>query len=118
MAGIIKASINLTEIPKDKIVAGKKGQYLNIIITSNDEPDKFGNNAVITVDQTKEERDNKVGKVYLGNGKTVWTNGDFPEAPPRQDNGFGQQQRGQQPAPAPQTGQPNQAFEQEDDLPF
>ena len=28
MASIIKASINLSEIPKDKIYVGKKGKYL------------------------------------------------------------------------------------------
>ncbi|MCP4326361.1 MAG: hypothetical protein GY787_31900 [Alteromonadales bacterium] len=28
MAGIIKGSINLSEIPKDKIIEGKKGKYL------------------------------------------------------------------------------------------
>ena len=27
MAGIIKGSINLSEIPKDKIIEGKKGKY-------------------------------------------------------------------------------------------
>ena len=27
MAGIIKTSINLSAIPKDKIIAGKKGKY-------------------------------------------------------------------------------------------
>jgi len=30
MASIIKASINLNEIPKDKIIIGKKGKYLPI----------------------------------------------------------------------------------------
>ena len=29
MAGLINASLNLTEIPKDRIVKGKKGQYIN-----------------------------------------------------------------------------------------
>ena len=43
MAGIIKTSINLSEIPKDKIVEGKKGKYLPISITINDEVDQFGN---------------------------------------------------------------------------
>ena len=33
MASIIKASINLNEIPKDKIIIGKKGKYLPITIT-------------------------------------------------------------------------------------
>ena len=43
MASIIKASINLNEIPKDKIYVGKKGKYLPITITLNDEVDQFGN---------------------------------------------------------------------------
>ena len=43
MASIIKASINLNEIPKDKIINGKKGKYLPISITLNDETDQFGN---------------------------------------------------------------------------
>ena len=36
MAGIIKTSINLSAIPKDKIITGKKGKYLPITITVND----------------------------------------------------------------------------------
>ena len=75
MASIIKASINLSEIPKDKIIDGKKGKYLPITITLNDEADQFGNQGPITVAQTKEERDAKQGKVYLGNVQVVWTNG-------------------------------------------
>ena len=43
MAGIIKASINLNAIDKSKIIEGKKGKYLPITITVNDEPDQFGN---------------------------------------------------------------------------
>ena len=43
MASIIKTSINLNEIPKDKIITGKKGKYLPITITLNDEVDQFGN---------------------------------------------------------------------------
>ena len=33
MAGIIKGSINLQEITKDKIITGKKGKYLTISMT-------------------------------------------------------------------------------------
>lgn len=79
MAGIIKTSINLSLIPKDKIITGKKGKYLPISISVNDEPDQFGNNGPVIVDQTKEEREAKAPKVYLGNSKVVWTNGTFPE---------------------------------------
>jgi hypothetical protein len=83
MAGIIKTSINLTNIPKDKIIEGKKGKYLPITITINDEVDQFGNQGPVIVSQTKEERDAKTEKTYLGNAQVVWTNGEFPSPPPR-----------------------------------
>ena len=104
MASIIKTSINLNDIPKDKIIAGKKGKYLPITITINDEVDQFGNQGPVMVEQTKEERDAKVAKVYLGNVKVVWTNGTNVGAAPRQDAG---QQIAQKAAVAV-----------EDDLPF
>ena len=101
MASIIKASINLSEIPKDKIYVGKKGKYLPITITLNDEVDQFGNQGPVVVEQTKEERESKQAKTYLGNVKVVWTNGDNVAAAPR-DN---------QPAAAPEAVKP-------EDLPF
>ena len=102
MASIIKANLNLNEIPKDKIYKGKKGSYLPITITINDEVDQFGNQGPVIVEQTKEEREAKVAKVYLGNVKVVWTNGDNVDVIPRD---------GAPAAPAP-TPQP------EADLPF
>ena len=101
MASIIKASINLNEIPKDKIYVGKKGKYLPITITLNDELDQFGNQGPVVVEQTKDERDAKAPKTYLGNVKVVWTNGNNVEPAPRTD----------MPAPAP-------AAAPADDLPF
>ena len=103
MAGIIKASINLNAIDKSKIITGKKGKYLPITITVNDEPDQFGNQGPDCMDQSKEEREAKAPKTYLGNVKVVWTNGENVDTPPRDG------------APAPQaapTAQP------EADLPF
>ena len=76
MALILATSINLNEIPKDKIIVGKKGKYLPISITLNDELDQFGNQGPVIVSQTKEEREAKTPKVYLGNVKLVWTNGE------------------------------------------
>ena len=105
MASIIKTSINLNNIPKDKIINGKKGKYLPLTITLNDDLDNFGNQGPVCVDQTKEERDAKSAKVYLGNVKVVWTNGNNVEPAPRD---------GAQ-APAPQ---PMQVPDQEVDLPF
>ena len=91
MASIIKASINLTNVPKDRIIIGKKGKYLPIAITINDSPDQFGNQGPVIVDQTKEEREAKSAKTYLGNVKVVWTNGDNVAAAPR-DGGATQSQ--------------------------
>ena len=102
MASIIKTSINLNDIPKDKIYVGEKGKYLPITITLNDEPDQFGNQGPVVVEQTKEERDAKAPKTYLGNVKVVWTNGTNVDTAPR-DN----QPAAQAPSPAV-----------EEDLPF
>ena len=102
MAIILKTSINLSDIPKDKIIDGKKGKYLPLTITINDEKDKFGNDGPVTVAQSKEEREAKEAKTYLGNVQVVWTNGDNVAAAPRE-------------------GQPQQAAavpEPADDLPF
>ena len=83
MASIMKASINLNAIPKEKIFVGKKGKYLPITITLNDELDQFGNQGPVVVEQTKEERDAKAPKTYLGNVKVVWSNGQNVEPAPR-----------------------------------
>ena len=86
MASIIKASIDVNKIPKDKIFVGKKGKYLPITITINDELDQFGNQGPVVVEQTKEERDAKASKTYLGNVKVVWTNGNNVDVAPRDNN--------------------------------
>ena len=86
MASIIKTSINLNEIPKDKIYVGKKGKYLPITITLNNELDQFGNQGPVDVEQTKEERDAKTPKTYLGNVKVVWTDGNNVNTAPRDNN--------------------------------
>ena len=58
------------------------------------------------MDQSKEEREAKTPKVYLGNVKVVWTNGTFPDKIPYEQNGQ-----------APQQQQKPQA-KVADDLPF
>ena len=103
MASIIKTSIDLNKIPKDKIYVGKKGKYLPITITLNNEPDQFGNQGPVVVEQSKEERDAKAPKTYLGNVKVVWTDGNNVDTAPRED-------RPAAPAQAPQ--------QVEEDLPF
>lgn len=70
---IISASIDLNKIDRNKLIAGKNGaEYLNIDITIKDDKDAYGNDTAITLKQSKEERDSKAKKVYIGNGKTMW----------------------------------------------
>ncbi len=102
MASIMEANIDLNKIPKDKIYQGRKGKYLPITITINDELGNYGDSGPIIVEQTKEEREAKVDKVYLGNVKIVWTNGTNVDAAPRE---AGAPQAAAAPMPA-------------DDLPF
>jgi hypothetical protein len=80
MASIINGSIDLTKIPKEKIIIGKKGKYLPISITINDEQDQFDQDGPIVVQQSKEERDSKQAKTFLGNVNVVWSNGQNVEA--------------------------------------
>lgn len=77
---LISASIDVTKIPKDRLVTGKKGTYLAIDIWVNEEEDQYGNHASINVQQTKEERAAKERKTYIGNGKKMF-GWDAPAAP-------------------------------------
>ena len=104
MASIISANIDLTKIEKAKIYEGKKGKYYPITIVLNDELGQYGDSGYIQTEQTKEERDAKSQKSYLGNVKVVWTNGDNVAAAPR-DGG---------PAPVQQVA----VAQADDDLPF
>jgi len=106
MAGIIKTSIDLTKIDKSKIIEGKKGKYLPITITLNDEVDQFGNQGPVIISQSKEEREMKTDKIYLGNVQVVWTNGENVNTAPREGE------------PEKSNVEILQSIAKEDDLPF
>jgi len=76
MSQFFNGSICLSDIPKDKITESTKNgkKYLNVVIWLNDE-EKFGNIGSIQVSQTKDEREAKTPKQYIGNFKK-------PEAKP------------------------------------
>ena len=75
MSTLITGSIRVDKLPKEKFIKGKDGAvYYNLTISVGDET-RYGNNVSFTDSQTKEERDAKVAKTYLGNGKVVWTDG-------------------------------------------
>ena len=80
MSAIITYSIRVDKLPKEKFIAGKDGAvYVNLTMSVNDET-RYGNNTSIYVSQTKEEREAKKQKTYIGNGKVVWNNGSIVNA--------------------------------------
>ena len=67
---LVNAGIDLAKIPASAIREDDKGRkWLNVDVWINDTPDKYDNDASISIQQTKEQRDAKEPKVYLGNGK-------------------------------------------------
>ena len=54
----------------------KKGENgLSITISISDEPNQYNQNVSSFVSQTKEQREAKAAKYYIGNGRVVWTDG-------------------------------------------
>ena len=75
MSTIINASIDVTKIPKESLIKGKKGTYANITMFINDET-RYGNNASVAMSMSKEEREEGKEKIWLGNGRVVFTEGE------------------------------------------
>ena len=98
MGKLLSAKIDVQKISKHKLYKGAKGTYLAVTISLNDETDQYGNNVSMWEEQTKEERDAKTDRVFLGNGKVVFDSN-------------GKQNQGQQ---APQQSQEYEL----DELPF
>jgi len=70
---IISASIDLSKIDKSRIVEKDGKKFYNLTIIVNDTFNQYGQDVGITTEQTKEERERKENKTYLGNGKTVYS---------------------------------------------
>ena len=78
MSSIINLSIRVDKLPKEKFVMGKDGAvYYNCTLNINDDANQWGQNVSLTDSQTKEEREAKKAKNYLGNGNVVWTDGNI-----------------------------------------
>jgi len=81
MAAIAAISIRVDKLPKEKFVQGKNGAvYYNCSVVLNDETNQFGQNVSVTDSQSKEEREAKAPKTYIGNGKVVWNDGNVVNA--------------------------------------
>ena len=76
MAQLLSGSICLSDLDKSKLQTGKNGKvYLNLLISVNNEFSQYGTNAGISIQQSKEQKDAGEKKVYIGNAKTVWSDG-------------------------------------------
>lgn len=98
-------SLDVTKIPKDKLVKGKKGTYLSLTGFIDDELNDYDQNISVWLEQSKEERDDKANKVYLGNGKLFWSD-DKELLPTAKTEAVGEAK------------QPKPQQEDDDDLPF
>jgi len=75
MSTVIKLQLDLSKIDKSKIIEGKKGKYVDLTISVNDESNDYGQNVSAWHKQSKEEREAKESKIYVGNGAVIWTDG-------------------------------------------
>ena len=74
---IAKANIKLSDIPTEKIYTSDKtgNKYIPISIIINDTLNDFGKQGPIFVEQSKEERESKTPKHYLGDVSVVYIDG-------------------------------------------
>lgn len=77
---------DLDKLPPEAFFEGKTAKYLSLSISVDDKVDKFGNNVSCTLAQSKEEREAKKPRVYLGNGKVVFVRQPVLTAKECQDN--------------------------------
>lgn len=69
---IINVSVCLTDLPKDKIKMAENGKkYISLTIRDLQTVDAYGNTHTLFVSQTKEEREAKANRTYVGRGKEV-----------------------------------------------
>lgn len=96
MSDFISISICLSDIPKDRIKVADNGKkYINLAVTRMKEPDKYEQTHTVFISQSKEEREAKEGKIYVGKGKeinftpsgaTVQSVESMPEMNPEEDD--------------------------------
>lgn len=79
MSAIVNFNLNVKKLPKENFIAGKSGVWVNLTMSINEET-RYGNNASVYVTQTKEEREAKKPKNFLGNGQVIWNNGTIVNA--------------------------------------
>jgi hypothetical protein len=63
-----------------KTVKAKGDKGISITVSMQDETNQWGQNVSGYVSQTKEQREAKKDRFYVGNGKVFWTDGKITKA--------------------------------------
>ena len=72
MALILRTNLKVSDLPKEKLYEGTKGTYLPVTIVVNDYLNEFDKQGPVFVEQTKEEREAREPKTYLGDVNVVY----------------------------------------------
>lgn len=71
-----KKWISVDALQNGPFQVGKNGKhYLNLNVWINDQVDQYGNHASVSLSQSKEERESKAKRIYIGNLKRNTPNG-------------------------------------------
>jgi len=89
MAKMMGVNLNLSAIDKSKIFKGKKGSYIKLTLSINDQANDWGDNVSVWEEQSKEDRDAKVQRTFVGTGKVFWES-DAPSGGQAQPQSGGQ----------------------------
>lgn len=81
MAVIANLSIDLSKIDKSKVVSKGTAKYLNLDVVIRDEINQYNQNVSAYHTQSKEQREAKEDKQYVGNGRVVFVNGEVEAVP-------------------------------------
>jgi hypothetical protein len=89
------ASRNSVYIKKETLDFIRKfgdAKGVEITVEIKDEPNKYGQNVTAYVSQSKEDKERKMPRQWVGNGNTFWTDGKITEIrrQPKQNNQSGE----------------------------
>jgi hypothetical protein len=103
MGQLIKITIEAEKLRNAPSFTSEKTgrKYFSLMVDVGDRVDQYGNHVSMYSEQTKEQREGKVPRHFVGNGKVIYGHGKIDAN-----------------APAQQESAPKKSAPKEDDLPF
>jgi hypothetical protein len=86
-----------------KMLNASNDKGLSVTVSVNDVTNQWGQNCTAFISQTKDQREAKAPKIYVGNGNVQWTDGNIVKAEQKQQ---------------PKAYDPDNLHEAKDALPF